>query len=80
MKIGIVSPDNSWYQECVEAGLRIIEQAGVPRSATGTTARMNKAMLNTAASLESVGRATSRVWTDAPDWTADAPFMERRYL
>ncbi len=34
------------------------------------------ALLNTAASLESVGRACSRVWTDAPDWTADATFME----
>ena len=35
------------------------------------------ALLNTAASLESVGRASSRIWTDAPDWTADAAFMER---
>ncbi len=35
------------------------------------------ALLNTGASLESVGRPCSRVWTDAPDWTADAPFMER---
>src|SRR4051812_30717970 len=35
------------------------------------------ALLNTAASLESVGRAASRVWTDAPDWTADDRFMER---
>ncbi len=35
------------------------------------------ALLNTGASLESVGRAASRVWTDAPDWTADAHFMER---
>ncbi|AGA29216.1 fucose isomerase [Singulisphaera acidiphila] len=35
------------------------------------------ALLNTGASLESVGRASSRVWTDAPDWTADAGFMER---
>jgi L-fucose isomerase-like protein len=35
------------------------------------------ALLNTGASLESVGRETSRVWTDAPDWTADAGFMER---
>ena len=35
------------------------------------------ALLNTAASLESVGRASSRIWTDAPDWTADARFMER---
>jgi L-fucose isomerase-like protein len=35
------------------------------------------ALLNTGASLESVGREASRVWTDAPDWTADADFMER---
>src|SRR4051794_11562216 len=35
------------------------------------------ALLNTAASLESVGRVSSRVWTDAPDWTADARFLER---
>ena len=35
------------------------------------------ALLNTGASLESVGRAASRVWTAAPDWTADARFMER---
>jgi L-fucose isomerase-like protein len=35
------------------------------------------ALLNTAASLETVGRASSRIWTDAPDWTADAAFMER---
>src|SRR3954447_16374232 len=35
------------------------------------------ALLNTGASLESVGRHASRVWTDAPDWTADARFMER---
>ena len=35
------------------------------------------ALLNTGASLESVGRPASRVWTDAPDWTADARFMER---
>ena len=35
------------------------------------------ALLNTGASLESVGRAASRVWTDAPDWTADARFMDR---
>src|SRR4051812_43446867 len=35
------------------------------------------ALLNTGASLESVGRVASRVWTDAPDWTADARFMER---
>jgi L-fucose isomerase-like protein len=35
------------------------------------------ALLNTGASLESVGREASRAWTDAPDWTADARFMER---
>src|SRR3954447_13649740 len=35
------------------------------------------ALLNTAASLESVGRVAARVWTDAPDWTADPRFMER---
>lgn len=35
------------------------------------------ALLNTGASLESVGRSASRVWTDAPDWTADSRFMER---
>ncbi len=35
------------------------------------------ALLNTAASLESVGRRASRVWTEAPDWTHDAAFMER---
>src|SRR5579864_3997417 len=35
------------------------------------------ALLNTGASLESVGRAASRVWTDAPDWPRDATFMER---
>ncbi len=35
------------------------------------------ALLNTGASLESVGRQASRVWTDAPDWTADATFMDR---
>src|SRR6185312_16411020 len=35
------------------------------------------ALLNTAASLESVGRVASRAWTDAPDWTADPRFMER---
>lgn len=34
-------------------------------------------LLNTAASLESLGRRHSRIWTNAPDWTADAPFMER---
>ncbi len=35
------------------------------------------ALLNTGASLESVGRSASRVWTDANDWTADKTFMER---
>ncbi len=35
------------------------------------------ALLNTGASLESVGREAARVWTDAADWTADARFMER---
>jgi L-fucose isomerase-like protein len=35
------------------------------------------ALLNTGASLESVGRPASRIWTDAPDWTADNLFMER---
>ena len=35
------------------------------------------ALLNTGASLESVGRHASRVWTDAADWTADPVFMER---
>jgi L-fucose isomerase-like protein len=35
------------------------------------------ALLNTAASLESVGRSASRIWTDAEDWTTDALFMER---
>ncbi len=35
------------------------------------------ALLNTGASLESVGREAARVWTDATDWTADDRFMER---
>jgi L-fucose isomerase-like protein len=35
------------------------------------------ALLNTAASLESVGRDASRIWTAAPDWTADEVFMRR---
>jgi L-fucose isomerase-like protein len=35
------------------------------------------ALLNTGASLESVGRPASRIWTDQADWTADAGFMER---
>jgi L-fucose isomerase-like protein len=34
-------------------------------------------LLNTGACLESVGRAHSRVWTDAADWTGDAAFMDR---
>jgi len=34
-------------------------------------------LLNTAACLESVGRSFSRVWTDAPDWSADDAFMAR---
>ena len=29
------------------------------------------ALLNTGASLESVGRHASRIWTDAADWTAN---------
>ena len=35
------------------------------------------ALLNTGASLESVGRPASRIWTSQADWTADAQFMER---
>ncbi len=35
------------------------------------------ALLNTAASLESVGRPSSRIWSDADDWTADPALMER---
>lgn len=35
------------------------------------------ALLNTGASLESVGRHASRIWTDAPDWTADGTFLDR---
>lgn len=35
------------------------------------------ALLNTGASLESINRPHSRIWTDAADWTADAAFMER---
>jgi hypothetical protein len=34
-------------------------------------------LLNTGACLESVGRAHSRAWTDAADWTKDATFMAR---
>jgi L-fucose isomerase-like protein len=35
------------------------------------------ALLNTSASLESINRPHSRIWTDAPNWTKDARFMER---
>ncbi len=35
------------------------------------------ALLNTGASLESVARPASRIWSDAADWTKDARFMER---
>lgn len=34
-------------------------------------------LLNTGACLESVGRAFSRVWTSADDWTTDSDFMAR---
>lgn len=34
-------------------------------------------LLNTGACLESIGREFSRAWTDAPDMSADATFMER---
>jgi len=34
-------------------------------------------LLNTGACLESLGRPFSRVWTDAPDWTADDAFLAR---
>jgi L-fucose isomerase-like protein len=34
-------------------------------------------LLNTSASLESVDRRHSRIWTDTADWTADLPFMDR---
>jgi len=34
-------------------------------------------LLNTGACLESLNRKYSRVWTDAPDWTADETFMDR---
>lgn len=34
-------------------------------------------LLNTGACLESVGRAFSRVWTSAEDWTRDESFMAR---
>ena len=35
------------------------------------------ALLNTASSLTSVGRDSSRIWTDAEDWTRDNAFMDR---
>lgn len=35
------------------------------------------ALLNTGASLESVGRPASRAWTAASDWTKDVAFMQR---
>lgn len=35
------------------------------------------ALLNTGASLDSIGRKYSRVWTDAKNWTKDKTFMER---
>ncbi len=35
------------------------------------------ALLNTSACLESIGRKHSRIWTQAPDWSADADFMAR---
>ena len=34
-------------------------------------------LLNTGASLESLDRPFSRVWTEAADWSADEQFMER---
>jgi hypothetical protein len=34
-------------------------------------------LLNTGACLQSVGRRFSRIWTDAPDFTADEGFMAR---
>src|SRR4051794_4335164 len=34
-------------------------------------------LLNTGASLEMLNRRFSRAWTDAPDWSADATFMDR---
>lgn len=34
-------------------------------------------LLNTGACLESVGREFSRIWTSAPEWSADAEFMAR---
>lgn len=35
------------------------------------------ALLNTGASLDSINRAYSRIWTEAADWSADRTFMER---
>src|SRR5205814_6976966 len=35
------------------------------------------ALLNTGASLESLGRRFARIWTSAPDWTRDQTFMDR---
>jgi L-fucose isomerase-like protein len=35
------------------------------------------ALLNTAASLDSINRPYSRIWTHAADWTKDIAFMER---
>src|SRR5688572_8238250 len=34
-------------------------------------------LLNTGACLETIGRKHSRIWTDAPDFSADPRFMER---
>ncbi|MGC8907894.1 MAG: fucose isomerase [Desulfomonilaceae bacterium] len=34
-------------------------------------------LLNTGACLASLGRAFSRIWSDASDWTADDEFMDR---
>jgi L-fucose isomerase-like protein len=34
-------------------------------------------LLNTGASLESLGRPFSRIWTDSRDWTSDKNFMDR---
>ena len=34
-------------------------------------------LLNTGASLESLGREFSRVWTESPDWSTDETFMAR---
>jgi L-fucose isomerase-like protein len=35
------------------------------------------ALLNTGASLDSINRPYSRIWTGAPDWTKDSTFMQR---